>query len=224
MSGPAPTLRAAAIFDLDKTLVPVNTAELFMRRQRARGEARRRDVVRTLWWLTQYSFGVVDARAIADRAALPLRGTRVDRFEDEMRAWVEADIVPLVTTAAREEVRRMRERGYEVAVLTGSTQFTALPLARALGIVHVLATELEVRGGELTGAVGAQFCFGRGKVSVAERWAREHGIALEESWFYSDSISDLPMFDRVGVPIAVNPDPRLRLLAKRRGWRREWWR
>jgi phosphoserine phosphatase len=62
------------------------------------------------------------------------------------------------------------------------------------------------------------FCYGPGKVQRAERWAAEHGVELEQSYFYTDSLSDLPMLERVGQPRIVNPDPRLRREANRRGW------
>jgi phosphoserine phosphatase len=61
-------------------------------------------------------------------------------------------------------------------------------------------------------------CYGRGKAYWAERFAAEHGVDLTRSYFYTDSITDLPVLDRVGHPRVVHPDPRLRRLAQRRGW------
>ena len=67
-------------------------------------------------------------------------------------------------------------------------------------------------------------CYGPHKVRFAERWAEEHGVDLAHSAFYTDSVSDLPMLQRVGEARVINPDPRLRVLARRHGWRVETWR
>ncbi|MGD8627079.1 MAG: haloacid dehalogenase-like hydrolase, partial [Anaerolineae bacterium] len=72
--------------------------------------------------------------------------------------------------------------------------------------------------GRLTGEIEPPPCYGQGKVVWAERFAREHAVDLSASYFYTDSISDLPLLERVGQPVAVNPDPRLRRLARARGW------
>ena len=81
----------------------------------------------------------------------------------------------------------------------------------------MLATELEVKDGAVTGKPRA-LCFGTHKVTLAEKWAAAHGIDLGRSYFYSDSFNDLPMLERVGTAIAVNPDARLERHARRRGW------
>jgi phosphoserine phosphatase len=79
-------------------------------------------------------------------------------------------------------------------------------------------------GGRFTGVYVRPACYGAGKVTRAESFAVEHGIDLRQSYFYSDSYSDLPMLERVGQPRVVNPDPRLRRAAQRRGWSAESWR
>ena len=84
--------------------------------------------------------------------------------------------------------------------------------------VELLASELEVCDGRFTGRAVLPLCYGRGKIERAERFAAEHGIDLARSYFYSDSISDLPMLERVGEPRVVCPDPRLRREARRRRW------
>jgi phosphoserine phosphatase len=77
---------------------------------------------------------------------------------------------------------------------------------------------LEREDGRLTGRVTPPVCYGQGKVVWAERFAAEHDVDLDAGYFYTDSISDLPLLERVGHPVAVNPDPRLRRLADKRGW------
>ena len=99
----------------------------------------------------------------------------------------------------------------------------AEPLAATLGLDAVLCSRLEVEAGRFTGRIVEPLCFGRGKVSWAERWAASLGVDLAASAFYTDSFNDLPMLERVGHPVAVNPDLRLARHARRRGWRISLW-
>lgn len=215
--------RRAALFDLDRTLVSVNTAALYVRWQVRTGEARKRDFAKTLYWLGQYTLGVIDAETIIRDAARGMEGRDVAAFERRLREWVDAEVVPHVSEAARREVALRTQAGDLCAVLTSSTTYSAVPLAENVGIAHVLATRLDERDGRFTGRLLDPLCYGEGKVAIAERWAREQDVDLRASVFYTDSISDRPMLERVGEPVVINPDPRLRLLAWRKGWRVESW-
>jgi putative phosphoserine phosphatase/1-acylglycerol-3-phosphate O-acyltransferase len=103
-------------------------------------------------------------------------------------------------------------------LLTSATRYLAGPLAADLGIDHMLVTQLTVENGRFTGEAVRPVCYGEGKTYWAERFAAAHGIDLARSYFYTDSITDLPVLERVGEPRIVNPDPRLGRLAARRGW------
>ena len=216
-------MRSAALFDMDHTLVSANSALLYVKWLRGRGEARRRDAARFGWWFMRYMAGSLDAAGIARTALLPLAGRDADRFAREVEDWAAAEVVPFIASRARAVVAARQARGEVCAVLTSSTGYVAKPVAEALGIAHVLATRLAARDGLLTGAVEEPFCFGRSKVTVARRWAAEHDVDLARSAFYTDSITDLPMLEAVGEPVVVNPDPRLRWTAWRRGWPTERW-
>jgi HAD superfamily phosphoserine phosphatase-like hydrolase len=111
-----------------------------------------------------------------------------------------------------------------VAIVTGAWPYTARPLARSLGIEHVLASELEVGdGGRFTGRFVSPLCYGEGKIQLVSRLAEKLGFRIEDATFYSDSFTDLPLLSAVREPIVVNPDLRLALHARRRGWRVERW-
>jgi HAD superfamily hydrolase (TIGR01490 family) len=111
-----------------------------------------------------------------------------------------------------------------VAIVTGATRYAARPLARRLGIDHVIASELEIDAeGCLTGRAIDPLCYGAGKIARTERLAADLGFDLRDATFYSDSFTDLPLLEHVREPIVVNPDPRLGRIAKRRGWRVERW-
>jgi HAD superfamily hydrolase (TIGR01490 family) len=214
----------AALFDMDRTLVRRETASLYVRYQRSIGEATWRDSARVLMWVTQYTLGVIDAPAVAAKALRQLAGmsetVMAARCDDWFRSWVE----PHMADLGRAAVAFHKARGDVLAIVTGATRYAARPLARRLGIDHVVASELEVDAqGRFTGRVVDPLCYGHGKVLRAERLAKALGFDIAEASFYSDSYTDLPLLERVAEPVIVNPDARLRRVAQRRGWRIEAW-
>lgn len=213
----------AAFFDMDRTLVRVNTGNLYLSWRMKRGQAGVRDFLRVSGWMLQYTLGVVDAPRVTTLALRSLAGTEEDAFRAECREWYDAMVRQHVTALAREAVEARRRAGYTLVILSASTPYATAPLADDLGIEHVLCTRLAVHEGRFTGAYEDPLVYGAGKVTVAERWAREHSIDLAASTFYTDSVSDLPMLERVGEPRVINPDPRLRVRALVRGWPVERW-
>ncbi len=214
----------AALFDMDRTLVRKETLSLYVRYQRSIGEATRRDLLRVLYWVTQYTMGMIDAPEVATRALRVLEGTpeaaMAARCDDWFRRYVETHVCDL----GRRAVEHHRERGDLLAIVTGASPYVAWPLARRLGIDHVVASELEVGPqGLFTGRFVDPLCLGDGKIVRARRLAEAQGFELSAATFYTDSFTDLPLLEVVAEPVIVNPDPRLKRLAKKRGWRIERW-
>lgn len=215
---------AVVLFDMDRTLVRRDTASLYIRYQRDIGEANWKDGLRVAWWILQYSFGVIDAERVAEHAVLDYRGKREDWMVDMCRDWFRGYVLAHVSEHGRRAVERHRAAGDFVAIVTGATRYAAEPLAQELGIEHVVCTELEVAAdGCFTGKVKKPMCYGAGKITLTERYVAELGMSLEKATFYSDSITDLPLLERVDRPVVVNPDARLGRLARRRGWPIERW-
>jgi HAD superfamily hydrolase (TIGR01490 family) len=209
---------------MDRTLIRRDTATLYTRYRRDIGEASWRDSLQVAWWLLQYTFGVVNAERVAEQALRSFRGRREAWMVESCEVWFKDYVLEHVCAAGREAVQRHREAGEVVAIVTGATPYAARPLARELGIDHVVCTELEVDGeGCFTGRVSPPMCYGKGKIARLGGIAEREGFALEDATFYSDSITDLPLLERVKTPIAVNPDARLRRVAEARGWRIERW-
>ncbi len=116
-----------------------------------------------------------------------------------------------------------REAGDLVAIVTAATAYVAKPVARELGIEHIVCSELEVENGRFTGKVLEPLCYGEGKIVRAGAFLEQHGIGFDRVTFFSDSITDLPLLSKVEVPVAVNPDRRLLRAARARGWQVQNW-
>jgi HAD superfamily hydrolase (TIGR01490 family) len=219
---PTATGRPAAFFDMDKTVLRIDTGTSWMKFLYRRGELSRTGLARALYWSALYKVALLDLEALAVRLVADLRGELEAEMIAKATEWHRAHVFDQVAPRARAAIEHHRQRGDLIVMLTGSTQYAAEVVSASLGIEHTLCSRLEVDGGVFTGKL-AQMCFGVHKVTLAERFAGQHGIDLAESWFYSDSYNDLPMLERVGSAVAVNPDPRLRRHARRNGWKIEEW-
>ncbi|TAN33965.1 HAD-IB family hydrolase [bacterium] len=125
-----------------------------------------------------------------------------------------------------EGMRRIREHkraGHRVLLLTGALDVVVEPLAELLE-VEVDCAHLLTKDGRLTGDLQSPPPAGEARGTLLEEYAGRNGIVLSESFAYADSLSDLPMLELVGTPVAVNPDARLSQVAGQRGWRIERWR
>lgn len=202
-------MTVAAFFDMDNTLLRVETGMSWVRFLYRRGELPPRMVAKAIYWSTLYKLAVLDMDAVFEKLALDLRGDSEAEMIAKCEIWHRDHVAPAVAPAARVAVEHHRQAGHLIVLATGSTQYAARPVARGVGIDHVLSSELEVDAGLFTGRPSA-LCFGRHKVTLAEAWAARHEVDLDASFFYSDSYNDLPMLERVGTAIAINPDGRLR--------------
>jgi HAD superfamily hydrolase (TIGR01490 family) len=167
----------------------------------------------------QYRAGTLDIREFLDFQLKPLSRHPRSQLDAWHRDFMERKVRPLMREKARALVAR--HRGDLRVVITATNSFVTAPIAREFGISNLIATEPEQRNGEFSGAVSGIPCFREGKVARLEEWLAGRGSplpAFAESWFYSDSLNDLPLLDRVSHPVAVDPDDTLRKHAASRGW------
>jgi HAD superfamily hydrolase (TIGR01490 family) len=210
--------RIGAFFDVDRTLVSCNTGRLFLQDLRRRGEISLFRALRALFWMAKYHLSLIDLQHVATSLAAQMEGWVERDFAERCRGWVEAEVLPLVLPGAHGQIEKHRAEGHVIAILSTSPTYVTAPIAEALGIEEVISTRFEVVGGQFTGKLVGPACVGKGKVYWAEDLGVRREVDLAQSWFYTDSYTDMPMLERVGNQVIVNPDPRLRRTAKRRGW------
>jgi HAD superfamily hydrolase (TIGR01490 family) len=134
--------------------------------------------------------------------------------------FMDVHVRPHVRREARALVERHRKRGDELALVTGTNAYVVTPIAHEFGIEHVLAIEPEVADGEFTGSWIGTPTHQAGKVRKVEEWLAGRGLGWEDvrTVFYSDSIHDLPLLERVDEPVVTNADAKLAAIARERGW------
>ena len=212
----------AAFFDMDNTLLNVGSGMSWVKFLKRRGEIQNRMVAKAVYWSALYRLAVLDMEDVFTRMVAGVRGDSEAEMIAKADIWFREHLAVEVALAGRVAVEHHRQAGHLVVLATGSTQYAARPVARAVGIDHVLSSVLEVTDGTFTGRAAA-LCFGHHKVALVEQWAAANNVDLASSFFYSDSFNDLPLLERVGTAIAVNPDARLLRTARKRGWAVEHW-
>lgn len=208
---------------MDRTLIRVNSGTLWIRWLRERGELSLYETVRGLGWIAQYKLALLDMETIATKVIASMRGQEERELVKKAREFFDGLIAGEVAPKALAALEEHRKQGHVVAILSSSTPYVVEPLAQHLGIEHAICSRMNVADGKFDGTHKRPMCYGAGKVHWAESFARERGLDLAKSYFYTDSYSDLPMLERVGTAKVVNPDTRLRRHARKVGWSVEEW-
>ena len=144
--------------------------------------------------------------------------TEMAQLEQWHREFMRDCVEPIILAKGEALLAEHRAAGDKLVIITATNRFVTGPIAARLGVETLLATECEMENGRYTGRTTDVPCFRDGKVTRLERCLAETGLSLEGASFYSDSLNDLPLLERVTRPVAVDPDPKLRAEAERRGW------
>lgn len=216
-------MQQLALFDLDNTLLPIDSdvswAQFLVDLKVVNADwySKRND-----HFYAQYCAGTLDIDEFLAFQLAPL----AQHPRSQLLAWREQFIREVITPSLHPKalalVQQHQAQGDLCAIVTATNSFITGPIARAFGIEHLIATEVEIdANGEFTGKPSGLPSFREGKVTRVEQWLAMQGLGLSDfavSVFYSDSFNDLPLLARVTRPVAVNPDDKLGKHAKAQGW------
>jgi HAD superfamily hydrolase (TIGR01490 family) len=207
-----------AFFDVDKTILAENSGTLYFRALYDRGEVEWPTLLANMVSYAQYKLNLLDLDHWTKRTMRNFRGQSERTLMRESKQWFRDYVLETVYPEAEQLISDHAARGHVVALVSGATKFVIRPLAEHLGVQNVMHTHLEVEDGHFTGRVLDPICFGEGKIYWLQQLIDREGIDLARSYFYTDSITDLPLLDLVGHPQVVNPDLLLYREARRRRW------
>jgi putative phosphoserine phosphatase / 1-acylglycerol-3-phosphate O-acyltransferase len=210
--------RVGAFFDLDRTLVAGFSVFTFLLDGLLTGRIGATGLGQFLKSAVGFQLGQHGFSAFVGETLTLLGGAAEADFEALAERVFAERLASDVFPEARALVRAHQRKGHTLAIVSSATRYQAEPLARDLGIPHVLCTRLDVENGRFTGRLVKPTCYGQGKLLAARGLADAHGVDLAESWFYTDSDEDLPLLEGVGRPRPTNPNARLAAIAARRGW------
>lgn len=210
---------ALAFFDLDRTLLAVNSGSLWLKSELESGFLTRWQVFRAATWIARYHLGMADLEETLRLAIRSLRGSREVDIRARTTAFYRERVRHQFRPRAREVLEAHRRGGDRLVLLTSSSNYLSELVAEDLGLDDILCNRFEVDPQGLhTGHSLGALCFGDGKRVHAEALASKLAVRLESCAFYTDSYSDMPVLRVVGRPVAVNPDQRLRRAARKAGW------
>lgn len=212
-----------ALFDLDQTLLPLDSDQSW-------GE-----FTLNLGWVDRLSFkqrndafyadynaGCLDIHAYVRFATEAMRARGLVQAQEAHQTFMREVIQPAITPQALELVAQHRAQGETLVMVTATNEFVTGPIAQAFGMDVLLAVQL-VRDaqGNFTGDIEGTPSLREGKVTRVNQWLAEQGLSLSEVFatFYSDSINDLPLLEKVDFPVVTNGGPELKQIARERGWR-----
>jgi HAD superfamily hydrolase (TIGR01490 family) len=211
-----------ALFDLDNTLLAGDSDYEWGQFLIARGVLSRDEYeAQNARFLEQYKAGTLDIHEYLGFALGPLAAHAPEDLARWHGDFMRERVRPMLLPRALELVARHLAAGELCAVVTATNSFVTAPIARELGVPHLVATEPERVAGRFTGRVAGTPCFREGKLQRVDDWLGGLGRRFEDfedSRFYSDSHNDLPLLERVRRPVAVDPDAQLAAEAARRGW------
>ena len=212
-----------ALFDLDHTLLPLDSdfewGEFSIRIGWADKEEFGR---RNQAFFDDYLAGRLDVHDYVRFATEAVRLRGAAAAAEAHARFMREVIAPAIHAQARALLQKHQDAGDEVLIITATNEFVTRPIAQALGVPQLLATELaRDADGWITGEILGVPCMREGKVQRMQQWLAGRGLSWQDvdSTFYSDSMNDVPLLEKVNHPVATNPDPRLRALAQERGWR-----
>ena len=210
---------ALAIFDLDNTLLGGDSDYLwgeFLVEQKIVDGALYQQANQDFY--EQYLAGTMDIFEFLAFQLKPL----ADNSNTDLLAWREQylkeKIDPIILGAGRKLIAHHQDKGDTTLIITATNSFITAPIAKKLGIPHLIATEPEVINGIFTGKVAGTPSYQGGKVERLQSWLEQHKQSLSNSYFYSDSHNDLPLLKLVENPVAVDPDAKLNAFAKQQDW------
>jgi len=214
----SPRGRTAAFFDFDGTVIAGYSIVAFLKERVRNRELGLRDVTRTAVSLAQSALGQIDSRELIARGMHEWSGRRLADLEALGERIFERELCARIYPEIRALVADHRRRGHLVAIATSAAPFQVEPVARELGIEHVLCTRLEARDGVLTGKSRGPILWGRAKADAVREFAQREGVDLSRSYFYADGDEETALMQLVGRPRPTNPRPGLERAAASHGW------
>lgn len=210
--------RIGALFDLDRTLLDGFSVYAFLGERFVSGAMPPREMLANVAAMANYRLGRIGFSGAMTATTLALRGVAESGMQELGEQVFQKHLMGRVYPEAKALVKAHRQRGHTVAIVSSATPYQIEPVARYLGIDHVLCTRLEVKDGLFTGEIVRPACHGEGKAIAGRSFAKSRRVELGSSYFYTDAMEDLPLLEIVGHPRPLNPDDDLARVAGERGW------
>lgn len=209
--------QVGAFFDFDGTIIYGFSATVFIREQLRAGFINLEEFAKLTRWLTSFGLGSMDFASMLALSSQFLADMPEDKIEDFSKSVYEKYIAKSIYPESRALIEAHLAKGHTVAIISSATQYQIKYAAEDLNIEHCFSSMLEISDKKLTGKIN-QSCFGVGKVRAAQKLIKEKTLDPKQCFFYSDGDEDLPLLELVGNPRPLNPNKKLKSIAKKNDW------
>jgi HAD superfamily hydrolase (TIGR01490 family) len=207
-----------AFFDLDRTIIHLNSGSLLVRQAYKNGLMSTGDLLNAIFQSYLYKFNLRDANQIISKMGTWLKGLRIEIIDELSEEVVNNYLINSIRPEIIKEIGFHREQNGRIVMLSSEISAICGPVGRYLGFEDTICTELEISNGILTGNPVGNFCFGDEKRVRLEEFCEAGNYKPGEAFYYADSVSDLPALEAVGHPVCITPDKKLRRIALQKGW------
>jgi len=207
-----------AFFDLDGTLLKINSGKVLIRRAHEAGLINTLDMIHAIYLSLLYKFDLKGTTQIVSQMPKWLAGVSEQKISDFSEKIFKNELVDLIRPEMVEEIKKHRGNNARLVILSAAMSYICKPLARYLKFDDIICSELEVVDGLFTGNTQGRICLNDEKPIKLSDYCTLHKCSVKNVYYFGDSIEDLPVLDVVGYPICINPDKKLAKAAIRKGW------
>ncbi|MGB0385913.1 MAG: HAD-IB family hydrolase [Ardenticatenaceae bacterium] len=207
-----------AFFDVDRTLINGFSAQDFMQTRLLSGQMTTREAMAQFAGVLIYTLGNRNFGGLASVGAMGVAGIGEQVFIEVGEETYRKHLAKAIFPESRALVAAHMAKGHTVAIVSAATPYQVNPIARDLGIEHVMCTRMEVKKGRFTGQMIEPTCWGEGKAHAGHELAKQFNLDLSKSYFYTDSAQDMPLLEIVGHPRPLNPDTELSAIGFEHDW------
>ncbi len=207
-----------AIFDLDHTLISVDSSALWFEHLLALGWVPAEQQAEHQQLMQDYEHSSLDMQAYLRLSLAPLIGRTEQQVALMVQEFLRQQVLPKLYPQVPELLAWHRQQGHKLLLLSASEDFLVEPWQQLLPFDAAIGVETKRDQGRFTGEAGARISYGPGKITALEQWLAQRGLQLGASYFYSDSHNDLPLLERVTHPRPTHANGQLRQQAADKGW------
>jgi putative phosphoserine phosphatase/1-acylglycerol-3-phosphate O-acyltransferase len=208
-----------AFFDLDRTIIHANSGKLLIQQGYKHGLMTRMDIIKGIYLSLLYRLDLKDTAKIIDTMVNWVKGVSESAVNELSAEIFKNYILISIHHEVQSEISFHKREGARVVILSSSILPVCQYVADYLGMDDVICSNLEVVNEVFTGHPSGSLCFGEEKVARLIEYCKKNSVSPTHSWYYGDSISDLPVLCSVGNPVCINPDKKLKKEAYKRGWK-----
>jgi len=208
-----------AAFDLDKTILFINSSKLVVQVSRKAGIMKTKDYLNAILYSILYKLNLNDPNKLVLSMAMWLKGLDEKNIKGLINEAVIPELEKHIRPVIKEEISFHKKNGARVILLSSAINYLCEPVAQMLGMDDLVCSSMEISDGKFTGKPRGRLIFGEEKKNQMQQYCSKHSFPLDTAWYYGDAMTDRYILEEVGNAVCVRPEWALKRLAKNRGWK-----